>query len=62
MTKNETRVAIRAYLTGSAQYDATTMQINRDGIVSAKKDADKTFAGNDPIRYRVGHVDAFLVT
>lgn len=32
------------------------MRIGRDGSVTGLKDADKTFAGNDPVRYLVGYV------
>lgn len=49
------RAAIRTVLARSNEFDASTMRIARDGAVTALKDADKTFAGNDPVRYLVGH-------
>ena len=58
LTINATvRTAVRQVLARSRDYDASTLRIGRDGAVSARKDADKTFAGNDPRFYLVGHVD-----
>jgi L-serine deaminase len=50
------RQNVRQLLADSASYDADTMIISRDGAVSALKDANKTYAGHDPVRYLVGHV------
>jgi hypothetical protein len=50
------RASIVKIVDESRQYDARTVRISRDGSVSALKDADKTFAGNDPVRYLVGYV------
>jgi hypothetical protein len=54
------RAAVRQVLSNSREYDASTLRISRDGVVSALKDADKTFAGNDRRRYVVGHVDEIV--
>lgn len=54
ITKTQ-RAAIKTILTNSAKYDASTMRITRDGIVTAKQDADKTFCGNDQNRYHIGY-------
>jgi hypothetical protein len=54
---NARRATVRAVLANSSQYDATTMVIRRDGIVTAIKDADKTFNGTETIRYNVAHID-----
>jgi hypothetical protein len=54
------RASIRTVLERSREFDATTMRIGADGVVTARKDADKTFAGNDPARYVVGHVDEMV--
>ena len=53
---NAIRSAVRTIIADSREYDAETVRIGRDGTVTALKDADKTFAGNDPVRYLVGHV------
>lgn len=53
MTAN-VRNALRAVLANSREYDPATMQVDRAGQVTARKDADKTFAGNDTVRYLVG--------
>lgn len=60
-TTTAVRATIRTVLERSREWDAATMQIGADGVVSARKGADKTFAGNDPARYVVGHV-ADMVT
>lgn len=51
------RAAVVAIIKASREYDADTVRISRDGIVTALKDADKTFAGHDPRRWTVGHID-----
>jgi len=50
------RFTVRSILADSREYDASTMRITRTGEVTALKDADKTFAGNDKTRYVVGHM------
>ena len=50
------RTAIKAILREGNTYDAETLRIARDGAVTALQDADKTYAGYDPMRYLVGHV------
>ena len=59
MTKitNARRAAARTALANSSQYDAGTMVISRDGMVTAIKDADKTCNGPETIRYNVAHID-----
>ena len=54
------RSSLRGILERSSQYDASTMQVDRNGIVSARKDADKTFAGYDPLRHYVGRADEMV--
>jgi hypothetical protein len=49
------RNTVRAILADSREFDASTMRISRDGSVSARKDADKTFRA-DAARYLVGNV------
>lgn len=49
------RKTIRSILIESREYDASTMRISRDGEVSAKKDANKTFGGRENTRYLVGY-------
>ena len=51
------REAARRILVNSAKYDAGTMQINSDGYVTAKHDADKTMHGPAITRYIVAHID-----
>lgn len=55
------RAALRQVLANSREYDATTLRVGRDGAVTALKDADKTYAGNDRTRYLVGYA-ADMVT
>lgn len=50
------RALIIKVIERSREYDASTVRISRNGEVSALKDADKTFAGNDSTRYFVGYV------
>lgn len=54
------RTSIIKIVARSREYDARTIRISRNGEVSALKDADKTFAGNDPMRYLVGHVSEMI--
>ena len=54
------RTQIRAIVDSSREYDASTMQIGQDGVVTARKDADKTAAGNDARRYIVGHINDLM--
>lgn len=51
-----TRNTVRLILMRSGQWDHASMQIGRDGIVSAKKDANKTANPTDTVRYRIGHI------
>lgn len=51
------REAARTVLANSREYDADTMIISRDGMVTALKDADKTYNGPETIRYNVAHID-----
>jgi hypothetical protein len=60
MVTKAQRVALKTILANSNSYDATTIRIGADGLVTAKHDADKTFAGNNPVRFTVGHVDELL--
>jgi hypothetical protein len=55
MTTKTIRNTVRAILADSREFDAATMRISRDGQVSARKDADKTFRA-DAGRYLVGNV------
>jgi hypothetical protein len=59
MTKITTarRAAARTVLANSSQYDAETMVITREGMVTAIKDADKTYNAPETIRYDVAHID-----
>ena len=50
------RNAVRAILDASSCFDAGTMVIGRDGLVSALKDANKTFNGPETMRWMVGYV------
>ncbi len=50
------RTAVRRVIADSNRYDAGSVQISRTGVVSARKDADKTFAGHDARRWVVGYV------
>ena len=54
------RATIRTIIDDSRDYDVSTLVISRDGSVSAKKDADKTYAGYDSVRYLVGHVQEMV--
>lgn len=58
MTKTQ-RATIIKLINADTSYDAATVRINADGVITARLDADKTYAGNDPARYLVGHVDDF---
>jgi len=51
------RAAARTILTNSREYDASTMIIHRDGLVTALKDADKTYNAPETMRYAVAHID-----
>ncbi len=51
------RAAARSILTNSREYDASTMVITRDGVVTALKDANKTYSAPETIRYAVAHID-----
>ena len=55
-----TRASVIKIVEQSREYDASTVRISSDGRVSALKDADKTYAGNDPIRYLVGCVSEMV--
>ena len=55
-----TRAALKQVLTDSHEYDASTMRITADGVVTARKDADKTANPYDMLRYDVGHVSIIL--
>jgi len=59
MTKITTarRAAVRTILANSSEYDASTMVITREGMVTALKDADKTYNAPETIRYNVAHID-----
>jgi hypothetical protein len=50
------RDTVRQALTNSNEYDASSMRISLTGVVSARKDADKT-SKYDSMRYLVAHVD-----
>lgn len=54
------RNAARAALARSNQYDAATMRIARNGVVQARKDANKTLAGYNPAYYDVGAVETIV--
>ena len=57
MTVSKTRRATaRKALQHHSKYDAATMRISADGMVSAKIDAHKT-ATQDARRYNVAHID-----
>ena len=56
------RAIVLQIVSRSREFDAETVRISRDGLVTARKDADKTFAGSDPSRYVVGHVDEMVAT
>jgi hypothetical protein len=51
------RNAARTILANSCQYDAATMIITRDGMVTAIKDADKTYNAPETTRHTVGWLD-----
>lgn len=53
------RAAITKIVERSAKYDAATIRITAEGVVTAKIDADKT-ATHDAARYNVGHVDDMI--
>lgn len=50
------RAAIIKTIDATTDYDASTVRIHRDGSISARKDANKTFKP-DTVRYLIGHVD-----
>ena len=50
------RNAAHTVLVNSGVWDASTMHITRDGMVTAKKDADKTNASENT-RYNVASLD-----
>lgn len=56
MTKAE-RTAIIARIDTTTDYDAATVIIHRDGAISAKLDANKTFSGPHDTFLLIGHVD-----
>ena len=49
------RIIARQYIAETADYDDATMTIQRDGWVTAKKSADKTYR-SDNRRYLVRHI------
>lgn len=55
-----TRQAIIAQVEASNAYDAATVKIHRDGMVSAKRDPNKA-PGCLPGRFYVGHADDLLM-
>jgi hypothetical protein len=55
ITKSQ-RAQIIDYIASSTAYDADTVRITRDGMVTARK----TAAGHDPHRYNVGFADELL--
>jgi len=58
MTKTA-RAAIIARIDATTGYDAATVVIHRDGTISAKLDANKTFNGPHDTMLLVGHVADF---
>lgn len=56
------RTTMRNILEDSRQYDASSMRIGRDGRVTARKDADKTFNGKPAHRYFIGYVTDMVTT
>jgi hypothetical protein len=56
MTKTR-RAAIIQTIDATTDYDVNTLRIHRDGTISARKDANKTFRPSDSMRYLVGHVE-----
>ena len=58
MTKTE-RTTIIAKIDARSNYDASTVRIAKDGTITAKLDANKTFAGWNPRRYFVCNVADF---
>ena len=61
MTKITTSVrsSVRQALTHN-DYDVSTMRISRDGLVSALRDADKTFNAPETARIYIGDVSQVL--
>lgn len=53
------RAAIVAKIESGTDYDAATIKFHRDGLISAIKDADKTFSGPHYDRLLVGHIADF---
>lgn len=51
------RKLIKQIIADSVMYDVRTLQISKNGEVTAKRDADKCFCGNDRTRYFLGWVD-----
>ncbi|ANA14154.1 hypothetical protein [Acetobacter oryzifermentans] len=50
------RAAIITQVSDSAEYDASTVRISRNGEVTAKKDQNKT-SSYDNARYLVGYIE-----
>ncbi|KAA8419955.1 hypothetical protein FKW50_06900 [Acetobacter pomorum] len=55
----EIRDSIVSIIADSAEYDASTVQISKNGEVTAKKDQDKT-AVYDNARYLVGNIEEMI--
>lgn len=54
------RAAARTILANSGVWDASTMTITRDGIVTAQRDSDKTYAGGNTARFVVATLDEMV--
>lgn len=54
------RQAVKQVLAASSKYDPQTLRIYRDGYVSAKRDANKTFNGPEVARHYIGHIDEIV--
>lgn len=59
ITKTQ-RAAVIEYVRSETNYDASTVRISRDGVVSAVLDADKTFNGPHTTRIDLGTVADLL--
>ena len=54
------RDAARTILAKSGVWDASTMMITADGMVTALRDANKTYAGSEDARCNVASLDEMV--
>lgn len=54
------RAKIVAHIDVDTTFDASTIRIDRDGWVSAKRDPNKTSKAPETARILIGHADALI--